>query len=201
MADAGTVSSWVAAGISAVSAGITVWKAWYWRPTPQWRLEPAQGARPVIGVLTRDPAEMLRDPGEQYLAALVNVGDGPALDVTVTSSDCAVFFVDRDVTDARGFSPLTRLAQIPPAGQARLVVAPTHAPIQPGRLTDLEESPIPDRPRPERISVRLEWTVRPARAGRRRSRTIRIDDGVLALDGATRPEAPTPASPRRRLPR
>ncbi|WP_172121285.1 hypothetical protein [Actinomyces faecalis] len=193
MADAGTISSWVAAGISAVSAGITVWKAWYWRPTPQWRLEPARATRSVIGALTRDPSATLNGPGEQYLAAPVNVGDGPALDVTVTSSDCAAFFAYLDETDARGFSPLTRLAQIPPAGQARLVVVPTHAPIQPGRLTDLEESPIPDRPRPERISVRLEWTVRPARTGRRQSRTIRVDDGLLALVDATRPATPTPA--------
>lgn len=193
MADAGTISSWVAAGISAVSAGITVWKAWYWRPTPQWRLEPARATRSVIGALTRDPSATLNGPDEQYLAALVNVGDGPALDVTVTSSDCAVFFAHLDETDARGFSPLSHLAQIPPAEQARLVVLPTHAPIQPGRLNRFEELPTPDRPIPNLIRVTLEWTVRPARTGRRQSRTIRVDDGLLALVDATRPEAPMPA--------
>ncbi|MBS6071729.1 MAG: hypothetical protein KH937_03490 [Actinomyces urogenitalis] len=201
MADAGTVSSWVAAGISAFSAGITIWKAWYWQPTPQWRLEPARATTSVIGALTRDPARMRTSPGEQYLAALVNVGDGPALDVTVASSDCAVFFANLDETDARGFSPLTHLAQIPPAGQARLVVLPTYAPVGPGQIGRFEETPTPDRPKPEQVRVTLEWTVRPARAGRRRSRTIRIDDGVLELDDATRPAPPTQASPRRQQPR
>ncbi|MCW1065467.1 hypothetical protein, partial [Streptococcus anginosus] len=68
-----------------------------------------------------------------------------------------------------------------------------HAPIQPGRLNRFEELPTPDRPIPNLIRVTLEWTVRPARTGRRQSRTIRVDDGLLALVDATRPEAPMPA--------
>ena len=122
--DLGAVSSWVAAVVSTVSTLIAVWKAWYWRPTPQWTLQPTRLTFSLIGALSGHPYGARIDPHEQIAIQLVNVGDGTALDVTVECEQCVARFVTMSETDSRGIFTRQRIAHIPPAGEAVLIVLP-----------------------------------------------------------------------------
>lgn len=176
--EAGTVSSWVAAGVSVLSAGVAVWKAWYWRVTAQWALEPVRLGFSVVGALSARPYGALMGPREQVAVRVVNVGDGTALDVVADSSQGVAVFISTDVDDERGVGVRRRVAQIPPAGEATVVVLPTTrlegdvAVTEPSRGTPCGE-----------VRVVLSWGVAPARAGRRWERVLVVDGDTLRFEG------------------
>lgn len=179
--DLGAVSSWVAAVVSTVSTLIAVWKAWYWRPTPQWTLQPTRLTFSLIGALSGHPYGAGIDPHEQIAIQLVNVGDGTALDVTVECEQCVARFVTVSETDSRGIFTRQRIAHIPPAGEAVLIVLP--------QAYLNEDSALLERSRgvpPEDVRVTISWTVPPARARRRRQRTLVIAGESLRFEGKTR---------------
>lgn len=176
MTDLGAVSSWVAAGVAAVSAAVTVWKAWMWRPVPRFVTEPAKLAYSLPGAMSLHPYGSLMGPRDQFACGLVNVGDGPALDVTLTGDSCLALFVEKRSDDLRGVSTRTRVGHIPPGGEATVVLLPGYL-VRDGQVERSGE-------RPEQGTVRavLSWSAPPARSSRRFLRTLVIDGESARFD-------------------
>ena len=174
--DLGTVASWIGAGISAVSAGVAVWKVWWDRPEAGWEVEETAATFSIARQLAVNPAAAARVPEEQILGELINVGDGDAFDVEVACSDCQALLIEITSSDARGISVRSRAARVRAGDCVKIVLLPrVRASHDWGATTQrLQEAP-------ESICAQVRWTRTPTWRGRWCLQDLRAENGELTM--------------------
>lgn len=150
--DWGAVSSWVAAVVSATSAGVALWSRWHDRPEADWA--PSRDGLSLSGRQAIDFTKALHlDGPPNFVVRLTNVGDGPAYDIQVVPVGCSAAMFEISADDTRGFSGLEHVGVIRP-GEFVLVAA--HVPT----TVDGE------------AGLRVEWTQPPTRFRRRLAQAV-----------------------------
>jgi hypothetical protein len=115
--DPGALASWIGAAISATATGITLWMRRRDRPEADFFLEPAQV---IMGPrLVRQAFDAPRVHDEAI--SVVNVGDGDAYRVIVTSVGCRIRPFVKDADDKRGLRTFVVVPRLAPGDSFMLL--------------------------------------------------------------------------------
>lgn len=165
--DIGTLASWIAAVISATATGITLWLRRRDRPEADFLLEQA-GIQ--LGPRGRQLVWQSYRPDRDFddCLSVINVGDGTAYGVTVTSNAARVRPLIPDSSDKRGFATPVIVPRLPPGEDFMLVV-----------WTDEGASR-------DDVAFRIEWTAAPTRHKRKRSMIIARSSVLTEYPGESR---------------